>query len=86
MPSNRRSVYRCSDCGTDYPKWTGRCESCGAWNTLAEEIVSRRPGRPAASKAVRNVREGVRLGVCLSTCNVSNANSDHLNQTRNGVA
>lgn len=62
MPSNRRSVYRCSDCGTDYPKWTGRCESCGAWNTLAEEIVSRRPGGPAASKGIGNVPEAVRLG------------------------
>lgn len=86
MPSNRRSVYRCCDCGTDYPKWTGRCESCGAWNTLAEEIVSRRPGSLAASKGRGNVPEAVRLGVCLSTSDVSNANSDHLNQTRNGVA
>ncbi len=56
MPSNRRSIYRCSDCGADYPEWTGRCESCGAWNTLAEEIVSRRLGRPASSKAVGSAR------------------------------
>ena len=62
MSSNRRSVYRCSDCGTDYPKWTGRCESCGAWNTLAEEIVSRRPGKPAASQGVGNAPDAVRLG------------------------
>ena len=41
MPSNRRSVYRCSDCGTDYPKWTGRCESCGASDLgVAAALVS----------------------------------------------
>ena len=62
MPSNRRSVYRCSDCGTEYPKWTGRCESCGAWNTLAEEIVSRRPSKPAAAKVGGNAPDAVRLG------------------------
>jgi len=35
-----RSVYRCTECGAESPKWAGRCESCGAWNTLAEEVVS----------------------------------------------
>ena len=35
-----RSVYRCADCGHDHSKWAGRCEACGAWNTVAEEPVS----------------------------------------------
>lgn len=47
-----RSVYRCAECGHDHPKWVGRCEACGAWNTVAEEPVTlrppaRRPGGPA---------------------------------------
>lgn len=29
-------AYVCSDCGSDYPKWQGRCDDCGAWNTLTE--------------------------------------------------
>ncbi|HEX5319594.1 MAG TPA: DNA repair protein RadA [Stellaceae bacterium] len=29
--------YACQQCGAAYPKWTGRCEACGAWNSLAEE-------------------------------------------------
>jgi len=29
-------AYVCSDCGSDYPKWQGRCDDCGAWNTLSE--------------------------------------------------
>jgi DNA repair protein RadA/Sms len=29
-------AYVCSDCGADFPKWQGRCDACGAWNTLAE--------------------------------------------------
>src|ERR1043166_4040646 len=40
-----RSVYRCAQCGHDHPKWVGRCEACGEWNTVAEEpmLAARRP-------------------------------------------
>lgn len=41
-----RSVYRCTECGHDHPKWAGRCEGCGAWNSIAEEPLTITP-RPA---------------------------------------
>ena len=54
-----RSVFRCAECGHDHPKWVGRCEACGAWNTVVEEKVvadskSRRrvDGRAAGRTAV----------------------------------
>ncbi|HEU4829007.1 MAG TPA: DNA repair protein RadA [Gemmatimonadales bacterium] len=47
-----RSVYRCTECGHDHPKWAGRCEACGEWNTIAEEPVSV-GGGPAASRTAR---------------------------------
>ena len=31
------TVYACSQCGHESPKWHGRCPGCGQWNTLAEE-------------------------------------------------
>ncbi len=31
--------YVCADCGSVFPKWSGRCEACGAWNTLEEQPV-----------------------------------------------
>lgn len=31
------TVYACSKCGAQFPKWSGRCLSCGAWGTVAEE-------------------------------------------------
>ncbi len=37
-------AYVCSDCGSDFPKWQGRCDDCGAWNTLSEF----RTGSPAS--------------------------------------
>ena len=33
-----RLVYRCADCGTSFPKWSGQCSSCQAWNTLVEDV------------------------------------------------
>lgn len=42
---DNKIVYLCSSCGDDFPKWVGKCPSCGAWNTLKEYTV-----RPEASK------------------------------------
>ncbi|HEX3881811.1 MAG TPA: DNA repair protein RadA [Stellaceae bacterium] len=36
--------YACQQCGATYPKWGGRCEACGAWNSLVEE--TQRAGPP----------------------------------------
>lgn len=36
----QKSVFVCSDCGNESPKWMGKCPGCGAWNTMYEEIVS----------------------------------------------
>ena len=38
-----RLVYRCSDCGTAHPKWGGKCLSCGAWNSLVEDVEGNEP-------------------------------------------
>ena len=38
-------VYVCQQCGASFPKWTGKCEDCGAWNTLAEDRKESPPGR-----------------------------------------
>ena len=34
-----KSVFFCTECGNETPKWAGRCPSCGAWNTLVEQAV-----------------------------------------------
>src|SRR5205809_384845 len=30
--------FVCSNCGTTYNKWQGRCGNCGQWNTLSEQV------------------------------------------------
>lgn len=35
-----KSVFVCSECGYEAPKWMGRCPSCGSWNTFYEEKLA----------------------------------------------
>ncbi|CQB87593.1 DNA repair protein [Chlamydia trachomatis] len=32
-------VWLCTECGADFPKWVGKCPTCGAWNTLKEYTI-----------------------------------------------
>lgn len=34
-----KSVFICQKCGARHPKWAGRCNECGEWNSLVEEVV-----------------------------------------------
>ncbi|HVL92696.1 MAG TPA: DNA repair protein RadA [Acidimicrobiales bacterium] len=41
-----RTMHRCRDCGGTAAQWSGRCATCGGWNTLDEEVEA--PARPPA--------------------------------------
>ncbi len=47
------AAYICQACGAVHTKWAGQCGSCGAWNTLVEELQSRPPGALAPSKPTK---------------------------------
>ncbi|HOB78266.1 MAG: DNA repair protein RadA [Bacteroidales bacterium] len=34
-------IYICSNCGTRYSKWLGKCSNCGEWNTIEEQIINK---------------------------------------------
>lgn len=53
MPKTK-SQFVCQRCGASYPKWTGKCENCGEWNSLVEQIVSS-AGKSAVAKSVGSV-------------------------------
>lgn len=38
-----KTIFYCTSCGNEFPKWQGRCPGCGSWNTIVEQ--------PAASRA-----------------------------------
>ncbi|QCD35983.1 DNA repair protein RadA [Muribaculum gordoncarteri] len=40
MANKVKSMWYCSNCGNESPKWIGRCPGCGEWNTMIEERVN----------------------------------------------
>jgi len=65
-----RSVFACTECGAEQPRWLGRCPGCGAWSTLVEEpsgqerasgrdlLAGARAGDKPAPVALRDVDPG----------------------------
>ena len=45
-----KTVFYCTECGNETPKWQGKCPLCGAWNSLQEHIE--RPAAPGRAKSV----------------------------------
>lgn len=39
--SKLKKIFVCNACGTNSSKWEGKCHSCGEWNTIVEEIISK---------------------------------------------
>jgi DNA repair protein RadA/Sms len=61
MPK-KSSQYVCQQCSASFPKWAGRCESCGEWNTLVEQITaqglakSQKSGHKLQSKKISEIK------------------------------
>jgi DNA repair protein RadA/Sms len=51
--SKSRSSFVCQNCGASSPRWSGRCDSCGEWNTLVEENASTGIGAAPSARAMR---------------------------------
>jgi DNA repair protein RadA/Sms len=55
MPKTR-TAYRCTECGADHAKWQGRCDTCGEWNTLVEELVAPKVAASGAGRRIAGAR------------------------------
>ena len=51
MAPKTKSIYACVECGAESAKWYGRCPSCGAWNSLEEQIQSQSTSSVRVSSA-----------------------------------
>lgn len=54
MKDNKlKTIFVCSNCGESSPRWMGRCPSCGAWNTMVEDVVVPEPKAAPRGAAAR---------------------------------
>lgn len=56
LPPKSKTVFVCTECGAETPRWSGKCPACGAWNTLEEELRSAAAKPSAIRTAVASRR------------------------------
>lgn len=51
-----KTVFYCTDCGNETPKWQGKCAACGSWNTIVEQPAEAKTktGAPRQAVSVKN--------------------------------
>ncbi len=54
--AKQKTEYFCQNCGVASPKWTGKCPSCGEWNTFVEEIVIQKKGGSSVSDSQKKTK------------------------------
>lgn len=53
MAGKIKTVFICSECGAEAPKWVGKCPKCNNWNTMQEEVIS--PAKTSTVSVSRSV-------------------------------
>ncbi|NLG15746.1 MAG: DNA repair protein RadA [Fibrobacter sp.] len=56
MNKKSKTAYVCSSCGQDYSKWRGKCDNCGAWDTITEMRISSGGPRSSSPQTVSQPR------------------------------
>ena len=56
-----KSVFFCTSCGNEFPKWQGKCPICGQWNTMEEHIQKASAGNRQTTSAVGTGRTAQKL-------------------------
>lgn len=44
-----KTVFYCTECGNETPKWQGKCAGCGSWNTIVEQPSEKKPKNSSSS-------------------------------------
>lgn len=62
-----KSRFICNNCGSSFAKWAGRCENCGTWNSLVEQVVD-----DSETKAKSAIARGQVSGKALKVDGIKN--------------
>ena len=53
-----KTLFYCTECGNESPKWQGKCSACGAWNTVVEQ-PAQATGKAAGKRAVSIAHQSI---------------------------
>ncbi len=77
MVKKETKQYICQNCGAVYPKWQGKCDACGEWNTITEDVI--------VTEGFSNINSKRSNGHELDFVPLSGA-KEHLDRLSTGIA
>src|SRR4030081_1779913 len=85
MATKTKTLYRCTECGADHPKWAGRCDTCGAWNSLVEEMAARTAATGGASRRAGGARTLAEGGSVAATPRLRDVSGSEARRWKTGI-
>lgn len=85
MGARAQTVYRCTECGAEHPKWAGRCDACSEWNTLVEEVAAPRAVAGAATRRKGGVGSFGSGGRVVETPRVGDISGSESQRIKSGI-
>ena len=85
MSPKAKTVYRCTNCGADHPKWAGRCDVCGEWNSLVEEMATSRASATASGRRVAGQKSMAEGGSVAPTPRLRDIKSSEGRRIKTGI-
>ncbi len=81
-----KTTFFCQNCGTQFPKWIGKCNSCNEWNTIVEEVVQKEEKRNwKQSTTIKKSSKALKIKeISISQEDRIPANNDELNRVLGG--
>ncbi len=77
--TRRKTVFNCTECGSQAPKWAGQCGDCGAWNTLIEDVITTSSGGKTPPRYSGYAGES-------TVCNISDVTSIETSRIKTGFS
>jgi len=74
-----KTIFVCSNCDAQFPKWSGRCLECGSWGTLREETLDNKEAEKAAIKKAVNKAGGAEI------IDLTNIKANTLERLKTGI-
>src|SRR3954467_2749847 len=85
MSPKAKTVYRCTECGAEHPKWAGRCDVCGAWNSLVEEVAVRSAPTGGARRRAGGTRTLAEGGSVAATPRLREVSGSEARRWKTGI-
>jgi DNA repair protein RadA/Sms len=80
-----KTVYRCTECGAEYAKWQGRCDVCGEWNTLVEEVSAPKAAAGGAARRLGGARSLAEGGNVAPTARLRDVRASESRRWKTGL-